>query len=135
KYAVRTDALYYLQLYQQGRWQYNEWNQRWQSPGDELFTNVPSMIYPASGARDDIYRFSEIKVQRGDHIRLKYINLHYNLSKKRLLNSAISNVRFYFNIANVGVLWKRGDYSHDPMYGFDNIPPSTAYSLGLKISI
>lgn len=134
-YFIRTSALDYTLLFR-GEPTYSEWNQRWQQPGDEQRTEVPSMVYPAiSGRESRLYRHSEIKVQRGDHIRLQYVNLHYDLASRKLLNNKINNIRIYFNVANIGLVWKRGDYTHDPMFGYDNIPPSTAYSLGLRFSM
>ena len=35
-----------------------EFAQRWQKPGDELKTNVPSVIYPANSLRDNFYDYS-----------------------------------------------------------------------------
>lgn len=132
-YYVRTNALQYDQLYR-GIPGFSEWNRRWQSQGDEVFTDVPSMVYPVNGQRETIYANSEIKVERGDHIRLQYVNLHYDLATKGLRNSKIRNLRIYFNMANMGIIWKRGDYSHDPMFGYNSIPPETIYGLGLKAS-
>ncbi|MCX2486788.1 SusC/RagA family TonB-linked outer membrane protein, partial [Pedobacter sp. MR2016-24] len=41
-----------------------EYASRWQKPGDELVTNVPSFTYPTDGNRDSFYYFSEINVQK-----------------------------------------------------------------------
>lgn len=132
-YYVRTNALQYDQLYQ-GIAGYKEWNQRWQTQGDQIITDVPSMVYPADNQRETVYATSEIKADRGDHLRLQYVNLHYDLAMKGQLNSKIRNLRIYFNMANIGIIWKRGNYGHDPMFGYSNIPPSRSFSIGLKTS-
>src|SRR5690606_38335795 len=75
-YFVRTQALRYDQLFQ-GIPGFNEYRKRWRTPGDQQHTHVPSMVYPLVTSRDYFYRLSEVNVQRGDHIRLQYLNLHY----------------------------------------------------------
>lgn len=132
-YYIRTNALRYDLLYQ-GITGFSEWNRRWQKQGDELFTDVPSMVYPINSQRETLYANSEIKVERGDHIRLQYVNLHYDLASQGLLNSKIRNLRIYFNMANMGIIWKRGNYVHDPMYGYNTIPPAETYSFGVRAS-
>lgn len=132
-YFISTQALRYDQLFQ-GIPGFNEYRKRWRTPGDEQYTHVPSMVYPLATSRDYFYRLSEVNVQRGDHIRLQYLNLHYNFTSNMLRSNKIRNVRVYLNMANMGIIWKRGDYAHDPLYGYEQLPPSTTYSLGLKIS-
>ncbi len=45
---------------------------RWQRPGDERFTNVPSPgEYGNDNFRDDFYRNSSTTIARGDHIRYR----------------------------------------------------------------
>lgn len=132
-YHVRTNALQYDLLYQ-GNPGFSEWSHRWQKPGDELETNVPSMVYPVNTQRETTYASAELKVQRGDHVRLQYVNFHYDFVTKGLRGSKIRSLRVYANLANIGVLWKRGTYHHDPTYGYGNMPPATTYSLGLKTS-
>lgn len=53
-------------------------------PGDELNTNIPSNRYESNSARDAFYLGSEALVEKGDHIRLQYINLNYSFSKEVL---------------------------------------------------
>ena len=51
---------------------------RWQNPGDETKTNVPSMVYSIDHSRDDFYLHQEIAPDRivqdrlsnnGDHVK------------------------------------------------------------------
>src|SRR5690606_23490065 len=50
-YYFRRPSLSYSALY--GSWRgHGEFANRWQQPGDEQHTNVPSMSYPANSARD-----------------------------------------------------------------------------------
>jgi len=85
---------------------------RWQQPGDEGKTNVPSFIYPVNYSRDNFYAVSEINVLKGDHVRLQYINLSYAIYKKHTLPFEV--LQLYFNAANLGVLWRANKYHIDP---------------------
>lgn len=101
-----------------------EFAQRWQNPGDEKKTNVPSLRYPTNFSRDEFYRLSEINVVKADHIRLQEINLGYTF---KTLNSFIKNPRLYVNINNLGIVWRANkldidpdalDYRQPRIYGF-----------------
>ena len=101
----------------------SEYAMRWQKPGDERFTNVPALVYPAA-IGDIFYRYADINVLKADHARLQEVNISYNLTKK---NKFIKNPRIYANITNLGVIWranKKGidpdspDYPNPRMYAF-----------------
>jgi len=104
-----------------------EYANRWIQSGDEIKTNVPSMLYPANQQRDNFYRYSEINVLKGDHIRLQEINLSYTLDKKE---GFLRNARLYANISNLGIIWRENKLGLDPeVYDFPN--PRT-YAIGLS---
>lgn len=100
---------------------------RWQQKGDH--TNVPSLEFPLTmPGRDAFYGASEILVEKGDHIRLQFINLTYNLPK---ISSGINNIQLFANAANLGIIWRANRRGLDP----DNpeaIPLQKNYSLGLR---
>jgi len=104
-----------------------EYSRRWQKPGDELITNVPSFTYPTSQDRDEFYYFSEINVQKADHIRLQEINLSYGFGKKSWF---IKNPRVYANVSNLGVIWRANKLGLDP--DINDYPNPRAYSLGFS---
>lgn len=106
---------------------------RWQKPGDELTTNVPSMVYPAVSRRDQLYNNSEILVEKGDHIRLQYITLNYNL-KTIFPKLPASGVNVYLNINNLGILWRANKKGIDPDYRDNTILTATNYAIGFKVS-
>lgn len=133
KYFVRTSAIHYNLLYR-GEPASSQWSRRWTQPGDELHTNVPSMVYPAVTNRDYFYAFSEVTAERGDHIRVQYVNFFYDFESNNLRPSRLKNIRLYLNVSNLGIIWKKGGYSHDPNYGFNTLPPTRSYSLGLRMN-
>ncbi|AMP97799.1 TonB-dependent receptor plug [Pedobacter cryoconitis] len=122
-----SNMVQYNFLYTDGNIQGGEYANRWQKPGDEAFTNVPSAIYPGNVNRDAFYRGADINVLKGDHVRLQEINLSYTLNKK---NWVLKNTRIYANVSNLGVIWRANKQGLDPDV-FDYPLPRT-YSLGLS---
>ncbi|MFW2477735.1 MAG: SusC/RagA family TonB-linked outer membrane protein [Sediminibacterium sp.] len=103
---------------------------RWQKPGDERFTNVPSFTYPTNSARNNFYQYSEALVTKGDHIRFQYINVSYSLDRNSIKRLPLASIQFYFVINNPGMIWKANKYGIDP--DFVSIPPAKTYSFGLR---
>lgn len=104
-----------------------EYNQRWQKPGDELHTSVPSQITTRSSFRDNFYRYSEVTVYKADHVRLQEINLSYTLKKQ---NWFIKNPRIYANVNNLGIIWRANKLGLDPEIS-DYLQPRS-YSFGFS---
>lgn len=123
----QSDLVRYSQLFSSNVVQGSEYSNRWQKPGDELFTNVPSQIYPANNLRDLFYQFSEINVLKADHIRLQEINISYSLSKK---NWFLKNPRVYANISNLGIIWRANKLNIDPDIG--DYPNPRTYAFGFS---
>jgi hypothetical protein len=108
-----------------------DFSKRWQKPGDELFTNVPSMVYPAISSRDAFYLGSEALIFKADNIRLQYIDLKYDIARKEK-SFPFQNLQLYMNAQNLGILWKADKIISDPDYKESNLPPSTSYTLGIR---
>lgn len=81
---------------------------RWRQPGDELVTNVPSLVYPANNSRNNFYQYSEILVEKADHIRLQDIRLGYIIPSKR------RGIQVYTYLNNLGIIWRANRYKLDP---------------------
>lgn len=107
-----------------------DFSQRWQNPGDELNTDVPSLPSGANLNRDNLYRYSEILVERGDHIRLQDVNLAYEWPVSRW-NIPLSRIQTYVYVNNLGILWKASDDAIDP--DFRTMRPLRSVSLGARI--
>ncbi|MBN9382780.1 MAG: SusC/RagA family TonB-linked outer membrane protein [Chitinophagaceae bacterium] len=86
---------------------------RWQKPGDEKLTDVPSVIYPANPNRAAFYQYSAKLVEKGDHVRLQDIRLSYDLgaSSKKL---PFSTLQVYTYLTNLGIIWRANKYGIDP---------------------
>lgn len=101
-----------------------DYDKRWQQVGDELYTNVPALIYPANTFRTRIYTQSEALVESGAHIRLEDIQLAYSFSRIQL--SAYIN--------NLGILWRKNNKDIDPDYP-SSFPAIRTYAISMKVSL
>jgi TonB-linked outer membrane protein, SusC/RagA family len=112
-----------------GRGGHSDFALRWQNPGDELITAVPSLPMARNPLRDQFYRRSEVLVEKGDHIRLQDIRIGYRLnqgSQKRFRNA-----EFYVYANNLGMIWKATDSGLDPDFG--PFTPRRSVALGVQL--
>ena len=128
-YAFRRNTLNYTNLF--NSWQgHSDYALRWQTPGDERTTNVPANTYTTNANRDLFYEGTEIMVEKGDHIRLQYINMTYTLRHVRYLKA----LQVYLNASNLGVVWRANKLGIDPDFNYplnSFIVPKN-YALGIK---
>jgi len=108
-----------------------DYTKRWQNPGDEKITDVPSVPGAPIPTRDQMYLFSNVLVERGDHIRLQDLRLAYDLNQSASRKLPFQNIQFYIFANNLGILWRANKYNIDPDYGY--IPPSRTISVGLNV--
>lgn len=108
-----------------------DYDKRWQKPGDEAKTNVPSFIYPVNENRDAFYNQSAINVLKADNVRLQYVNLSYSITRIKGKELPFSGIQIYMNIANVGILWRANKQGIDPDYP-STVPPERTYAFGIR---
>ncbi|MGJ1436916.1 SusC/RagA family TonB-linked outer membrane protein [Sphingobacterium siyangense] len=127
-YFFQKETINYAALFKS--WKGNaDFADRWQQPGDEARTSVPSMIYPANASRDDFYANSSMNVLKGDHIRISDIRLGYSFAAKTAHKPIAIAVNGYVN--NVGIIWRKNKYGLDPdSYG---IPAIRTYGLNINV--
>ena len=132
-YYFRRPSINYTSLFKD--WVgHSDYALRWQKPGDESFTDVPSNQYQTNSNRDAFYAGSAALIEKGDHIRLQYINLGYEISKKQWQQMPLKALQLYANISNLGILWQESKSGIDPDFnlGSNVIKPPVMYTLGLK---
>jgi hypothetical protein len=110
----------------------SDYARRWQNSGDERRTNVPSAVYNADPARDNIYTYSSALVDKADNIRLEDIRVNrdlvFGLEKKGVKKHQLS---LYADAANLGIIWKANKDGIDPY--FVNVPKDNRrWSVGFK---
>ncbi len=84
----------------------------WQKPGD--ITNVPKIIY---GGNKSSYRNSSRFLYKGDYIRLRDVQLSYNLPKATMQKLHISNIIVYVRGTNLFTFGNDKNVPFDPETG------------------
>lgn len=133
-YYFRRSSVNYSDLFSGNSPGHPDYEHRWQKTGDEKYTNIPSMTYPASFDRDFFYGDAEVLIEKGDHIRLQDLQVSYDLSKNDFSKLPVKSIRFYLYANNIGILWKANHQGVDP----DNInstPNPRTLAIGLKMDL
>ncbi|WP_159451593.1 SusC/RagA family TonB-linked outer membrane protein [Pedobacter africanus] len=116
-YYFRKSSVNYSGMYSTSlsRFMHKDFANRWQNPGDENRTNVPSMgNYGADEARDKFYNGSSATVLEGDHVRLQDISLSYDFDTRNWASIPVKQIQLYLYANNLGILWKANDAGLDP---------------------
>lgn len=104
---------------------------RWQQPGDEAKTAVPSILFEQNENRNAFYSYSDILVESGNHIRLQDLRLSYSMNSENP-KGVLKNIQFYSHISNLGIIWKENKKGIDPdTFGF-NLPNPFSIAFGIN---
>lgn len=117
---------------------HGDFNQRWRKPGDEAATDIPAMIYPIPFQSESFYPFAEPFVERGDHIRLQYLDLRYGFTKAVLPSIPFNRMDLYVNVSNLGLLWKSTKAPIDPDFATatsTSMPTPIACAFGIRLDL
>lgn len=136
-YFQRPTLTHYSSLY--NTWMgHSDYAKRWQNPGDEVVTDVPSRVYPnypQFSNRENFYSRSAILVEKGDHIRLEDINISYLIDKTTFSKLPFREIRLYAYLTNLKMMiWKANKAGIDPAFRDGNINP-LSISFGLNIGL
>lgn len=111
----------------------DDYARRWQKPGDEQFTDIPSfrpeLSSSASSQRQTFYSFNASLIEKGDHVRLQDMMLSYSIPKKKLFSLVLTEIYVHGN--NLGIIWKASDKVKDPDFR-NYIQPITSISFGIR---
>lgn len=132
-YYFRRNSIDYTNLF--GVWRgHSDYSLRWQQSGDEQKTNVPSNPYSTNSQRDEFYSGSSVLVERGDHVRLQYINMGYTFKTGENKIIPFNGLNLYINISNPGLLWSSTKTGIDP--DFNGVPGAMVtpvnYTIGVR---
>ncbi|MES2373436.1 MAG: SusC/RagA family TonB-linked outer membrane protein [Bacteroidota bacterium] len=140
KYYFRTPALDYGSMFNgtSGNPQYLS---RWQQPGDEKRTNVPSYVFPLNNNRDQFYRYAEINYLKADNVRLQDIRIQYDLNKGTFKKLPVQSIQFFVYINNLNlILWRANRSNLDPDFsggsadGLNTYPTPVTWTGGLSVN-
>ncbi|SMD01347.1 SusC/RagA family TonB-linked outer membrane protein [Pedobacter nyackensis] len=113
-----------------------DYDLRWQKPGDEKNTSVPTLMYPNSAQRTNIYTYSDILVEKADNIKLQ--DIRFSVQLKNPFKHAISSLQMYVYVNNIGYLWKANSYGLDPdnfRQDITSFSSQKTIALGLKANL
>lgn len=131
-YYFRRPSISYTSLIN-GWSGHGDYSKRWQQKGDEAKTIVPSIPTLVNTNRDNLYLYSDVLIEKGDHIRLQDVQITYDFNKEILRNISLKNVQLYGYINNIGIIWRKNRYGIDPDYVL-GIPSPLTYSFGFRAS-
>ncbi|WP_454045107.1 SusC/RagA family TonB-linked outer membrane protein [Chryseobacterium sp. Marseille-Q8038] len=116
---------------------HSDYVRRWQKPGDELITDVPSFVYPLNSSRDNFYYGSESLIEKADCIRLQYINISYSVVPLESKRSPFKNLQLFLNANNLGIIWRANKYGIDPDYAFtgSTFPSPKNIAIGFRAEL
>lgn len=104
---------------------------RWQMPGDELKTDIPSLQFSGDPARDIFFTYSSALVEKGDHIRLQDIRIKYTWRQNKTGKRIKPSAEIYLYASNVGIIWRANKKGIDPDYA-NGIPAPLNITAGIK---
>jgi TonB-linked SusC/RagA family outer membrane protein len=112
-----------------------DYEQRWQKPGDEKITTVPSVVYPSNDSRETFYKYSSVLVNNADNIRLLDVRLSYELDKNKIHALPFKKMEVFGYASNLGIIWRANKYGIDPdltTSSFNPIPTPFTLALGFN---
>ncbi|WLD24339.1 SusC/RagA family TonB-linked outer membrane protein [Flavobacterium dauae] len=116
-----------------------DFENRWQKPGNEKHSNVPSLTYPDNINRNNFYQYSSSLIENASHVRLQDIRIAYFFGNDLLSNIGIRRLQVYSYISNLGIIWRKNNYNIDPdAYSTNSStvfqsPFSVAFGLNLTL--
>lgn len=135
KYFFRRSTIEYNEFFKYWRG-HSDFYDRWQFPGDELLTDIPSLpsVVDNSENRDMVYLYSQNLVEKGSHIRFQDINVSYSMRRILGAKSIIKQLRIFGNVNNVGIIWRANDKKLDPDYPSLSYLPRWSWTIGINAS-
>jgi TonB-linked SusC/RagA family outer membrane protein len=110
---------------------------RWQKPGDEAFTNVPSYVADPNVAytrrNTSYYNSGDLNVVSASYIKLRDVTLNYDLDSRVLQFLRIQRAGVFVQATNF-IVWTANPDHFDPEFGGGVPPYKHAYSMGLNLS-
>jgi len=130
-YYFRRTSIDYSTLF--NGWLGNsDFTKRWQKPGDEKTTIVPSMPATDDPQRDDFYLGSSALVDNGDNVRFQDASLSYDFQQKNFKKMPFTHLQVYIYASNLGLIWTANKDHLDPDYPQGGVPAPHSIALGIK---
>jgi hypothetical protein len=132
-YFRRTSLSAYDMLY--GGNMHSDYYKRWHKPGDEQFTTVPALNFIFDRSRELFYKYSDVLVEPGDHIRLQSLQLMYNWINRKLFRQKLTRMQIGITASNLGIIWRANNKRLDPdvVSGMLPVPRSITVSMAVHL--
>lgn len=108
-----------------------DYEKRWQQPGDENKTRVPSLVFPLNYERDFLYTYSTDLVERADHVRLQDVRIGYHSAWSHSKKAVKPSLEIFLIGNNLGLLWKANHQGIDPDF-VNTIPDPRSLMIGIR---
>lgn len=123
-----------------------EFKNRWMVPGDERFTDVPTIISTRQKKNDNslsyaynAYNYSTARIAKGDFIRMKEISLTYDFPKRWIQKLKMSSLSLKFQATNLFLIYADKKLNgQDPEFfntGGVAVPVPKQFTLTLRIGL
>jgi TonB-linked SusC/RagA family outer membrane protein len=110
-----------------------DYENRWQHPGDEAFTSVPSAGIPVP-LRDKFNTNAAIHIQKSDFIQLQQIRIGYDAQPRLLQGTPVVSARLFVQLDNLGYLYQSASRTIDPDVN-TGLPAPRTFTVGLRIDL
>jgi len=128
-YYFRRNSLNNSSLYSTANsFGYADYENRWQKAGDESYTNVPALVYPANQQRTNLYTYSDALVEKADNIRLQDLRIGYSLTRAK---QYFRSINLFVYMSNLGILWCANKRNIDPDYP-TGLPMARSIAFGIR---
>ena len=123
-----------------------EFRNRWMTPGDERYTDVPTIVSSRQVRNDsklsrayNAYNYSTARIAKGDFIRMKEISLTYDFPKRWIKKLRMSNLALKIQATNLFLIYADKKLNgQDPEFfnsGGVATPVPKQFTLTLKIGL
>ncbi|MDP4247241.1 MAG: SusC/RagA family TonB-linked outer membrane protein [Bacteroidota bacterium] len=139
-YVFRRTSIDYFDLFSGASPGHPDFDKRWIKPGDEKFTDVPSLDFSVNDAsRDRFYANSQALIEKGDHLRLQDIRISYDLGSCVRTKFPLRSAQIYLYASNIGILWRANHQGIDPdavsLGNMINYPNPRTLTMGVKFAL
>jgi hypothetical protein len=131
-YYMRKQALSYYAMYNRQEGNTPDYYKRWQQPGDEQFTEIPSQPARPNEQQDLFFARSKANVIKADHLRLQYIQLGYVLQNKTAGKWPLKEMQVHLSVQNIGILWRANKDQVDPDVRINCLPQPITATLSVQ---
>ncbi|MCD8275595.1 MAG: SusC/RagA family TonB-linked outer membrane protein [Alistipes sp.] len=123
-----------------------EFRNRWMTPGDEKYTDIPAIVSSRQVRNDsklsyayNAYNYSTARIAKGDFIRMKEISLTYDFPKRWIKKLRMSNLALKIQATNLFLIYADKKLNgQDPEFfnsGGVATPVPKQFTLTLKIGL